>query len=363
MLKYFKKITFRVVGVVNIISILAMLITGYSDRINPTDHPIATILGLLFPAFIILNVGFLIFWIFFHWRGAWMPILGFILCYSPIRIYAPFNLQSTPPEGSIKILSYNVLMFAPWDVPVGEVNPIMKYICESKADIVCLQEASPHELDSKRDSMIQKVYAYKDSTQKAKSNCLVLYSKYPILSKEIIQYESRSNLSVAYLLKVKGEKVLVINNHFESIGFSPDEKQEFKSIVKGDIKEDSARSESRRLLTKLSDAAKKRAPEAEAVAAYIKKYRDKGIGVIVCGDFNDSPISYTRHTVAAGLTDCYVSSGRGPGFSYNNNRMYVRIDHILCSDEWEPYNAVVDSKIGQSDHYPISCWLKKCPKP
>ena len=64
-------------------------------------------------------------------------------------------------------------------------------------------------------------------------------------------------------------------------------------------------------------------------------------------------------TVSCDLTDCYAATGRGPGFSFNQQAFYVRIDNILCSNHFTPYNCKVDNKIKASDHYPIFCWLKK----
>ena len=58
------------------------------------------------------------------------------------------------------------------------------------------------------------------------------------------------------------------------------------------------------------------------------------------------------------LTDCYVATGRGIGLSYNQKGFYVRIDNIMCSDDFKPLGCKVDSKITASDHYPIYCWLK-----
>ena len=63
------------------------------------------------------------------------------------------------------------------------------------------------------------------------------------------------------------------------------------------------------------------------------------------------------------MTDCYIASGNGPGISYHKNGMYFRIDHIFCSDDFEPFEAKVDDKIDNSDHYPIYTWLKYRPKP
>ena len=127
------------------------------------------------------------------------------------------------------------------------------------------------------------------------------------------------------------------------------------------MQRDTVRQESKLLLTKLGQANALRAVGAEAVHKYIEAHRQ--YPTIVCGDFNDNPISYSRHVIAKGLTDCFAETGRGLGLSYNRKGFYFRIDHILCSDHFTPYNCQVDDKIDASDHYPILCWLKLVHKP
>jgi endonuclease/exonuclease/phosphatase (EEP) superfamily protein YafD len=78
----------------------------------------------------------------------------------------------------------------------------------------------------------------------------------------------------------------------------------------------------------------------------------------VCGDFNDTPISYARRTIAQGLTDCFQTTGRGLGLSYNQKGFYFRIDHVLCSPDLQPFNCQVDDEMDASDHYPVVCYLK-----
>ena len=109
------------------------------------------------------------------------------------------------------------------------------------------------------------------------------------------------------------------------------------------------------------EAGEAEGPQAEAVHQYIEAHRQYPI--IVCGDFNDNPISYSRRIIAQGLTDCFVETGRGVGLSYNQKGFFFRIDHIMCSDHFKPYNCSVDNKIDASDHYPISCRLKLSHKP
>jgi endonuclease/exonuclease/phosphatase family metal-dependent hydrolase len=109
------------------------------------------------------------------------------------------------------------------------------------------------------------------------------------------------------------------------------------------------------LLKKLSEATVIRSKQADVLLETIRGL--KGKKLVLCGDFNDSPISYTHHTLCDDLQDAFVESGNGLGISYNRNRMYFRIDHILASKDLGVYGCRVDDSIEASDHYPIWCYL------
>lgn len=361
-----KSFTLRMIGGANIATVIVMLLVGYSFRVSPEHHSLIAGAGLFFPVFLVLNFGFLVFWLFFHWRGALIPILGYVAAYFPVRAYIPFNYPSEPPEGSIKVVSYNVFNFAAPDAGYGRDNQIIDYLCNSGADIICLQEASAKGIgEAEADSVMKTVYPYSDvSTRQGDHDCLRLYSKFPVLSKERVDYESDTNLSMAYVLDIHGDSVLVVNNHFESNKLNPADKAGFRDMVKGHMDNGLMRAESKLLFGKLAAAARIRAPQVQAVAEYVDRARrEKGMSAIVCGDFNDTPVSYAYYTLSRRLTDCYAASGNGPGFSYHRSGMYVRIDHIFCTEEWRPYAAETDGKIAVSDHYPVMCWLKKQYKP
>lgn len=362
MLRKFKKFTLTMIAGANIATVLIMLLIGYSDRLDPVEHTMLSSAGLAFPIFLLLNLGFLVFWVLFKWRYALIPVAGYLVCLGPLRNYFPLNPSTDAPDGAIKVLSYNVWYFGSGK-NYDDTNPIIAYLARQQADIVCLQESNLNgKWQVEADSLLNPIYPYRDTSNLSGANdMLTLYSKYPVLKREDIQYSSKSNHSVAYYLKIDGDTVIVINNHLESIGFTPNDKSQFKSIVKGDLERDSAENESKRLIDKLGEAAARRAPQAKAVAAFIARHHDKSI--ICMGDFNDSPISFAHHTIADRLTDCHTASGNGPGISYHQGGFYVRIDNILCSDDWEPYGCKVDNSIADSDHYPIVCWLKKRSKP
>ncbi len=357
-----KDFTIRMLAGANVASVILMMAVGYSDHLSPEHYALLSTLGLFFPLFLFVNICFLFFWLIVKVRYVFIPFFGFLLCYVPVRKYVPLNVGGEPPLGSIKLLSYNTLSFAKDVEDEDGVNPIVKYLRRQNADVVCLQEAVPTTREWEQiDTLLRPVYPYIDTiVHRNGGNGLMVLSKFPIRRKELIPYDSKGNMSAVFHLLIKGKEVLLVNNHLETTGLSLEERQKFKNLVKGKLETNAAEQTSKLLIVKLSEANKKRAPEAEAVANYLRQ--NQGKSIILCGDFNDGPISYAHRTIARDLTDCFIESGNGLGISYNKGGFYVRIDNIMCSDDWKPYGCEVDNKITVSDHYPILCYLKMQPK-
>lgn len=361
MFRQLKKFTLKIIAGANAASIAVMLLVGNADRVDPAAHPAIANITLAFPALLAVNAAFLVFWLMAKPRWAALPVGGFILCYGPVRTYCPLNITKPVPKGAIKVLSYNIWSLSSWKDSTQNCE-IADYLLRQDADIVCLEEAGLDKWKRTRfDKIMAAKYGYRDSSKvEGIVDEIDIFSKFPIVGKEKVKYPSRTNNSAAFHLLIGGDTVTVVANHFESNGFSPTQKERFKQMVKGGLEVDSAKVESKALFARLVEVAARRAPQADSVAAYIAAR--PGRSFIVCGDFNDTPISYVRRTVAKGLTDCYVETGNGPGISYHSNAFFVRIDNILCSKDWQPYGCKVDNTIGASDHYPIYCWLKKKPK-
>jgi endonuclease/exonuclease/phosphatase (EEP) superfamily protein YafD len=360
MIKQLKTFTTNLVAGANIVTVILMLLAGFSDRLNPADHPLLSCFGMAFPVFLVVNLLFLFFWLTFKWRKAWIPILGYALAYVPISIYMPVNMRQNLPEGTIKLLSYNVCQYGGNYKYEQGFDTVYNYLKRQNADIVCIQE----DADTWRRFVMQrysKIYPYNDTTIFRNNiegmNGVGIHTRFPILRKERIWYQSLANGSVAYYLQLdNGDTLLVINNHLEGTHLSKEDRVNYKRMLRGKMERDTVKEESMLLLDKIATSAAKRAPEADAVHQYIEEHRQYPI--IVCGDFNDNPISYSRRVIAQGLTDCFVKTGRGIGLSYNQKGFFVRIDHVLCSEHFEPYNCQIDDEMDASDHYPILCWLK-----
>lgn len=162
MLKQLKSFTLKMMGGANVASLLVMLLIGCSDRINPADHPALANAGLLFPVLLAVNLGFIVFWVLFKPRGVIIPLVGFLVCYSPVRKYSPVNMSGSVPDSTLKVLSFNVQNFgysadgSPGDGP----NPIVSYLARSKADIICLQEANGQVIKAELDSVMGRLYSH-----------------------------------------------------------------------------------------------------------------------------------------------------------------------------------------------------------
>ena len=359
MIKQLKKFTVQMIAGANMATVVLMLLAGYSDRLNPSDHPLLSTAGLTLPFFLLVNLLFLFFWLIFKWRMIWITVLGYALAYVPINIYMPLNPRQDVPEDALKLITYNVCCYGGNYKYDQGFEKVLEYFNEQNPDIICVQE----DIDSWRRyvfSEYKKTFAYNDTAVIANRvesfNALGIHTKFPILKRERIMYPSTSNGSVAWWLKVGQDTLIVVNNHFESCHLNKQDRAQYRQLLKGEMSRDSAREESKLLLIKLADGNAKRALEIRAVLRYVKEHSQYPI--VVCGDFNDSPISYSRRQMAQTLRDCYVETGRGIGLSYNQKAFAFRIDHIFCSADIEPYNCQIDGEMDASDHNPMLCWLK-----
>ena len=336
-----------------------LLLSAYSPWIQPESHPVLACAGLAFPIFAILNGSFLLFWLCIQrYKSSLLSLAAFLICLPQLRTYLPINFQTDRhPAESCKVLSYNIMGFAK-GIKEGQGKPILTYLQESGADILCLQEyhtyGSGKYVTQKDVDKALKDYPYKHigTVGKYRTNQMACYSKYPILSARPLDYPSKSNGSMVYELLYGNDTLMLINNHLESNKLTLSDKAIYEDILT-DPEKETVKNGLRLLIRKLAEASALRAPQADAIAQEVASCRHPYI--IVCGDFNDTPISYTHRTIARQLDDAFTKSGCGLGISYNQNKFYFRIDNILVSKALETYQCTVDRSIDASDHYPIWC--------
>jgi len=367
--KLIKWFLYSFFGALTLVFALFMVISAYSDFISPEKNVFFAYTGLFFPFLLLINLIFLIYWIIMKkWLVSLFLLATFAICWKPITVFCPFHSKTKelPQEELVKVLSYNVMSFAYKDHTKKEPNKIIQFIAESEADIVCLQEymvsARPNLMSSQAVADALPMYPYVAelffSTPDSKSYKygLALLSKFPILSsRKLSLLSSPYNGAAIHEINVRGKKVIIVNNHLESFKLTAEDRSKYSDMITHVSFElfDELRGAIRQ---KLGQAFRIRAKQAEKIADEIRHVN--GNYTIVCGDFNDTPLSYARRTILGPLIDAYAVSGFGPGISYNQNFFYFRIDHIFHSINMESFNCHVDTRIKLSDHYPIYCYMK-----
>ena len=353
------KIMLLPVLALNLLAALCLIGCAYSPMLPPQQVPLLSLAGLAFPFVLAANALFLLLWLLIYPRYSIVSLVTGLICFAPIRAFFPINFdRQHAPQNSLKILSYNILSSNISTSNANKDNPTITYLNSADADIICLQELQFAAL-KKKTQLLEK-YPYKsyllsDDSQ-ATARHLGCLSKYPILSVEKLDVESSSNGCSKYRILHEGDTIVVYNCHLQSNGLNGEHKSAYEQMFTNPKKQIRSQ-DTRELIKKLRDSAAKRAAQTDIIIADIEK--ETSPYIIVCGDFNDSPISYTCNRLKEQLDDAYTISGNGPGISYNRNKLYYRIDHIMHSPQFKSYKCTVDRSFKMSDHYPIFCFLEK----
>lgn len=349
MKKFFTRISVSLFLGANIFTILLLWLCVGLTFVSPDIMPRLSLLTLLFPVFLFVDLLFVVFWLLFRARLVWVPIAGALLVGSYILDYCPLNFagNDNSKDSTLSILSYNVGYMKTDE----QREELIQFLNTTDADIVCLQEISG--------SFINKYRKWLDSASYniLQSGSVVTLSRLPFLSDTIrINYPTRHNRSMACWIKCFGDSLLVINNHLESNGLSPEEKDDYTNAIIEPNRE-AIKTSSQRLIGKLSEAAAYRGAQTDSIRAFVE--RNAGQPIIVCGDLNETPISYTYQRLARCLTSAYRQKGKGPGFTYSRRSFPVHIDHLFYSDDWSCTSCVINRTVSASDHYPLVVRLSK----
>jgi len=367
-MKPLKKFFWIVIQTLNIIALGTLLLSAFSGYISPYRLVFLSYLGLFFPFILIINFAVFILWLLFkQWKQALLHFAVLCICGGAIYTYCPLHGKTDKiPEGAIKILTYNVMRFnnLKKDNQGDTPSKILQYIQENDADIVCIQEfgASKNNTNFLTEQDITAVlkkypYYYAYPLQFPYPNedyGLAIFSRFPILSIQKVPYESAYNGSFITELDIRGKRVTLINNHLESNKLSKEERSNYYQLTK-EMDTQSLDAFTQTMTKRLTPAFKARANQAQIILKSIKE--NKNPYLIVCGDFNDTPISYARYKIKGNLHDAFVDSGCGLGITYNKYRFLFRIDYILHSNNIKSYNCTVGN-LKNSDHYPLWCYLE-----
>lgn len=337
-------------------SVLSLWASAFSAYVSPTQFKWSGIFGLAFPLVLGGTVVMLLFSLLFAPRRSWITLLGLASCFGSIRSYIPFNpfrAAVTPDSTHLRVVSYNTHGFTSEDDK--DYHQLTTYLRDLHAQVICIQEGPPSPalndtLRARFQGSLTPHYAYDCRN----SSSIGIVSAYPVVKQEQISRVEGNGIFAFWLLPAVGDTLLVVNCHLRSNMLTPDDRTQYQTMVKepDTQTEDLMVNTSQRLASKIAASSKVRAEMADTLARFLQRHATTP--TIVCGDFNDTPISYSRYRIVrTGLTDAFRTAGMGAGRSFNRDAIYVRIDHMFCSKHFSTLTSRIDDAADFSDHYPI----------
>ena len=163
-----------------------------------------------------------------------------------------------------------------------------------------------------------------------------IYSRYPIINANRI--DGMKEFAWADVV-VRDDTMRVFSLHLHSTTI---QKADNDYLENHEYMDDEESDEQiRSMLDRLTENNKLRASQVDTISHIIAS---SPYPVIVCGDFNDPPVSYTYRNMSRRLRDTYREQGRGYAHTYRGFFDMLKIDYILCSKSFDVLSyEVIDS--------------------
>ena len=353
----------------NVIVILLLLAGFFAAFVPPDENWIMAFAGLAFPYLFVINLFFIPLWLLVRKKYALLSLIFVIVCWSRVGGYFQWGSGDKNPAETedIKILSYNVRLFDLYNWKKEKISEeaagMFSLMKETGPDLLFIQEYhagisnkinvpdSLHKYSGLKHSHIS-LAKYKN---KVRPYGIATFSRWPIIAKGVIRFsENPANVCIYSDIARDKDTIRIFNVHLESIYFS---KEDYLFVNDFMASSEEQQKLSRGLISiskKLKKAFIRRAEQIRTVTREIEK---SPYPVIVCGDFNDTPSSYTYQQISTLLDDAFVQSGRGMSKTYTGPWPSFRIDYIMYDRDHFTTKNYKRTKVNYSDHFPITSTL------
>lgn len=336
--------------ILNALLTIATLGSYFACYVNPSRFPIAGFFSLALPIFIFFNLGFVLLWLVLGKKYIVQPLVILALGYFHISsLFQIFGGSSIGEKTNIelRVMTYNVQAFNKLTIRDWYQTPpeMRTRILDLDPDVLCMQE-----FVESQPRFPEYQHRYVKGTG---GSGLAILSKYPIINQGKIENPVKGlaykNFIFADILR-GADTIRIVNIHLVSIALSKKDLSQFVHIENTD--QSKLKVSSKRIGQRLYKAFQHRGLQVNAVADFIKT---SPYPVILCGDFNDTPGSYTYKQFTNILNDSFKQKGFGFGTTHPKFAAYhapLRIDHIMSSATFKPTGYSIE-KATFTDHFPV----------
>jgi len=307
----------------------------------------AAIPGLFFNYLILFQFGYFIYWMIKKDRLAFVSLAVFLL-FAPYlkRTISFYPVGSSGGKDVFRIATYNIFGLKKLRLAAEKEGdaPLEKHRSDwndmPEPDVLCIQEANGY-VQKLLDQILDYPHAHKFPSRDQ-----VILSKHRFLDKGEVKLPSKSGDCYWVDIKAQGRHLRVYCVHLESNRVS----LEFGRLLKeGNIQERSSWKNAFQLFGRYMKSAGDRAGEVKVIRDHIQ---ESPYPVLLAGDLNDTPVSYTYQQLRQELKDTFIKNTRGISSTYRGIIPFLRIDYIFADKRCEVRNYHVP-RWPWSDHYPI----------
>jgi len=346
---------------VNLLVCLLSLLSYGSCLVRPSAFGFAGFFTFSIPFFLVINGVFVFNWLFFKPLASLFSLGVLVLGWRFVVGTFGWSFYPDPEGGDFKILSYNVNTFKGFGAkadPTGQTGrKMINWLLHADGDILCLQEFY-HYPGSEDFNAISKLkregYKYHFFSRALRTSWdaslgMATFSRFPIIHSQIVRKTPRSNNQML-LTDIKTPKgvVRILNIHLQSNFLR---ESEIKESKKGENIKDNLISIWRKLISGYSI----RTEQSELLFHTIAS---SPYPVIVAGDLNETPYSYTYKELRSQLQNGFEEAGSGFGFTYNGYIPFLRIDNLFADEKFLIPFFQTHRHVPYSDHFPISASIK-----
>jgi endonuclease/exonuclease/phosphatase family metal-dependent hydrolase len=339
---------------------LASLGAYYAVQVSPEKSWIFGFIGYSIPFLLIAQCLLVLYWLL---RRSWkivVPIVALVMGWQHVQ--STIQVRTNPEVDGLNVINYNVRIFNVYK-HLQKINPqatteMIGWLSQNNADILCLQEYY-NDPGSQLFNAEKKIkaggfpYSHVAVNQKNRIEAefgIAIFSKHPIINCGNVSFDvGQENKAIfADIIYDRNDTIRVYNVHLYSMKLQVDDL----------IKEEEKRKKLHKTKNTFYQIRKgfiEHAKEADILKEHILS---SPYPVILTGDFNEMPYSYSYLTFKSILQNSFEKAGNGLGFTYRENPSFIRIDNQFSSLSFNVLSHKVHKELNYSDHYPVSVFYR-----
>jgi endonuclease/exonuclease/phosphatase family metal-dependent hydrolase len=318
-----------------------LTIIGYlASYIDPSKFSFPQAVGLFMPWLLLGNLLFTIFWISLQKRWLWLSLSCLILGIGQLARFVGFHFGDLKASDQLGICTFNSQSYNESDHLNGYLAQIHG---EHQLDFICLQEITDDHLPSlKKTADLPFHYFHRGKA---------ILSKYPILAQGNIQFDKSVNGCIWIDVTCQQKTIRIYNLHLKSNQVT----REAETVL-DDINSDRAKAFTN-IRRMVANYQKNSVTRKDQVQRILKDIASVEHPIILAGDFNDTPFSYTYQQFSNHLVDQFKKKGLGIGSTYAGAVPGLKIDYIFADEIFEPLDHTI-LRTAISDHFPVLSTMK-----